>query len=144
MTLNDVVTIKQNIPQKSFPNHIKELILSQDLPQKKHRILKEKDYKQMGLNNGLQLDARYVLVLNDPNVYPSSLERLNVSKCFFENNTFALPSQDKTSTFSSSLTHLTASYPSLPQNHGSKSLSSTLEYLNVMGFVYHIAYEDDV
>nr|CAG8543188.1 12636_t:CDS:10 [Entrophospora candida] len=138
---DDMIIIKQCIPPNSFPNHIKELILSQDLPQKKHRILTKNDYEQMGPDDGLPLRVKHVLVLNDPNAYPSSLKRLDVSKCFFDNNLFALPSDRTTSL--SPLTHLTASYPSLPRDYDTISLPSTLEYLNVTGFVYHAAYESD-
>ncbi|PKK69497.1 hypothetical protein RhiirC2_850671 [Rhizophagus irregularis] len=63
---------------------------------------------------------------------PNSLRRLDVSNCFFLKDLF-----DITPT----LTHLTVSYPSFPRN--AIKLPSTLEYLNISGYVRDSPYTSE-
>lgn len=125
---------------RKFPDQINDLVLAYDCPQYIHRPLTMKDYERMGTkkNSCSRVEPvgtlRRDVILNDPGLYPKSMKRLDVSRCIFKNNAFALPH---------SLTHLTVSYPALPQNYENIKLPSTLEYLNISGFVYHSAYESE-
>ncbi|CAG8530602.1 12118_t:CDS:2 [Funneliformis mosseae] len=113
----------------SFPSQIKVLILAQDLLEYHHRILSSEDYDVIG---GTSLNITHQLILDEQSSFPKSLKRFDVSRCSFVDDVFALPS---------TLTHLTVSYPSLPINYENLKLPSTLEYLKISGFVYHLAYD---
>lgn len=63
---------------------------------------------------------------------PNSLKRLDVSNCYFLKDFFDIPPF---------LTHLTVSYPSLPRN--TIKLPSTLEYLNISGYVRNTLYTSE-
>ncbi|CAG8438615.1 9717_t:CDS:2 [Diversispora eburnea] len=124
------------IQLRKFPNHITELVLSYDSPQNIHYPLTMKDYERMKPidDDGNTLNQQQVIILDSTDLYPKSMTRLDISRCLFKNNVFALPN---------TLTHLTVSYPTLPENHENIKLPSTLEYLNISGFIYHISYESE-
>ncbi|RHZ47242.1 hypothetical protein Glove_586g20 [Diversispora epigaea] len=136
-------TENPEIRLQKFPNNIPELVLSHDSPQNIHHPLTMKDYERMkpiddgntNLNQQQQQQQQQqLIVLDSTDLYPKSMTRLDISRCLFKNNVFALPN---------TLTHLTVSYPTLPENHEGIKLPSTLEYLNISGFIYHTSYESE-